>query len=601
MIIMKLNSIKSICLGALVLSMTASCSDFLTEKPEGTMNAQEYFKTKDGYEYLVKAAYEPVRYVTRRTLPYILGTDIYTSPGRGLDYGNTKDQVEYSKIYLRGMNEYFKTSIDASNGEFLWMFMDGYNLIQRANTTIAYGQRAVIAEALRDQRAGEAKFLRALAYYYLVEQFSDIPLLIEEVTEPHFSVERTPEKDIYAFLISDLEGCYNKVAPKTEQSEFGRVTRGAIKMLLAKLYLTRSYKSYAETNDAKRSYELAEDVIKNEGYKLLDEFGDIFEEGNEKNDEIVFSVQYSTDLQTNWGGNTDYSTYQPFIYAIAGMGAKLEYMERYTGAAAPTRAAYKMFDRRWDGRFDKTFQQEYFANEAKPFAAGAFGEIQVGQKMIHCVFPDEHQMTREEKDRLPYFVANFDEYTDQPLVGGLKDDNGDYRVNGFAQDGNGNDTKSRYYVYPGIKKFRDSKALYSDGGENGTRDHFEFRLGETYLIAAEASLKAGIGDGVGYLQTLRNRAAINGLAPALALTIDNILDERARELIGEERRFLDLKRTGKLRERVFTQKMNERAARALEVFGPDLAFKDEYATRPLPYDWTRYLQNVISQNPGYDY
>lgn len=598
---MKLNSIKNICLGALVLSMTASCSDFLTEKPEGTMNAQEYFKTKDGYDYLVKAAYEPVRYVTRRTLPYILGTDVYTSPGRGLDYGNTKDQVEYSKTYLRGMNEYFKTSIDASNGDFLWMFIDGYNLIQRANTTIAYGQRAAIPEALRDQRAGEAKFLRALAYYYLVEQFSDIPLLVEEVSEPHFTVERTPEKDIYAFLINDLEGSYSKVAPKAEQSEFGRVTRGAVKMLLSKLYLTRSYKSYAETNDAKRSYELAEDVIKNEGYRLLDDFGEIFREGNEKNDEIVFSVQYSTNLQTNWSGNTDYSTYQPFVYAIAGMGAKLEYMERYTGAAAPTRAAYRMFDRSWDGRFDQTFQQEYFANEAKPFSAGAFGEIKVGQKMIHCVFPDEHQMTREEKDKLPYFVVNFDEYADQPLVGGLKDDNGDYRVNGFAQDGNGNDTKSRYYIYPGIKKFKDSKALYSDGGENGTRDHFEFRLGEAYLIAAEASLKAGIGDGAGYLQRLRNRAAINGTAPALALTIDNILDERARELIGEERRFLDLKRTGKLRERVFTQKMNERAVRALEVFGPDLAFKDEYATRPLPYDWMRYLQNVISQNPGYDY
>lgn len=598
---MNIKSIIKIYLGGLVLLSATSCTDFLTEKPKGTMDATKYFTTKEGYEYMAKATYEPVRYVTRRTIPYVLGTDVYTIPGRGLDYGTVQNKEEYSKIYLRGFNEYFKTAIDASNAEFYNMFADAYNLIQRANNTISYGLRADITPELRNQRAGEAKFLRALAYYYLVEQFSDVPLLVDEIVAPHLTAERTPEKDIYAFLINDLEGCYATVASKPSQGEFGRVTRGAIKTLLSKLYLTRSYKAYAESGDAKKSYDLAVDVIGNEGYKLLPNYGDIFEEGNEINDEIIFSVQYSTNVQTNWGGNTDYSTYQPFVYPIAGMGAKSEYLERYMGIAAPTRAAYLLFDRSWDSRFNKTFQQEYFANEAKDQASGAFGAITVGQKMIHCVFPDEHQMTREEKDQLPYFVVNFNEYADQPLVGGLKDDKGDYRVNGFAMDAQGNDTKTRYYVYPGIKKFRDAKALYSDGGENGTRDHFEFRLGEVYLIAAEASLKASTGDGVGYLQRLRNRAAISGTAPALDLSIDNILDERARELLGEERRFLDLKRTGKLKERVITKKMNERAARALEVFGADLAFKDDYMTRPLPYDWTRYLQNIVNQNPGYDY
>ena len=58
---MKLNILKNICLGGLILLSATSCEDFLTEKPEGTMNAQSYFRTKDGYEYLVKAGYEPVR------------------------------------------------------------------------------------------------------------------------------------------------------------------------------------------------------------------------------------------------------------------------------------------------------------------------------------------------------------------------------------------------------------------------------------------------------------------------------------------------------------------------------------------------------------
>lgn len=577
----------------------ASCDDFLTEKPQGTIAAETYLVTDKGYEALVKAVYEPVRWVTRNKTPYFLGTDMFTSCGRGMDYEYRDDKDEYSRTYLRGFNEWYKTSVDANNGDFNSAFCDGYNLIQRANTAIDYGMRADISATLRNQRIGEVKFLRALAYYFLVEQFGDIPLLVEAVKSPHFTVERTPESQIYSFLISDLEGCMYGVAPKNEQPDFGRVTRGAIKTLLSKLYLTRAYKPYALAGDAKRAYDLAVDVIEHEGYQLID-YASIFAQGNEINDEIIFSVQYSTNTTTNWGGNNDYATFQPFLYNIPGMGSKAEFVERYTGSYAPTDAAYLLYDRSWDKRFDATFQQEYFANEAKNEDQGAFGAITVGQKLFHFVFPDEHQMTREEKDACPYFVINFDEYRDHAIVGGLKDDNGDYRVNGYALDDRGEPTKPQYFIFPGIKKFADSQARYNDGSEQGTRDHFEFRLGEVYLLAAEASLKGGIGDGAGYLQRLRNRAAISGSAPALPLTLDNILDERARELMGEERRFLELRRTGMVRERVITRRMNERAARASDLFG-DMAFKDEYVTRPLPFGWSQFLKEAIQQNPGYDF
>lgn len=596
---MKSYKLNKIFLGGLLAVSCAACDDFLNEEPKGTISAEQFLITSEGYESMVRAVYEPVRWVTRNKTPYILGTDMFTSCGRGLDYEGVADSEAYSRTYLRGFNEWYKTACDANNWDLASAFIDGYTLIQRANNAIDYGMRAEVTPQVRDQRIGEVKFLRAFTYYWLVEQFGDIPLLVDAVKTPHFTVERTPEAEIYAYLIADLEGCFNGVAPKNQQPEFGRVTRGAIKTLLSKLYLTRAYKSYAQPGDAKRAYDLAVDVIDNEGYSLID-YAMLFEEGNEINDEIIFSVQYSTNLQTNWGGNNDYAVFQPFLYSIPGMGAKTEYLERYTGSYAPTDAAYLLYDRTWDKRFDATFQQEYFANEAKGEDQGAFGAITVGQKLFHFVFPDEPQMTREQKDACPYFVINFGEYRDFALVGGLKDDNGDYRVNGYALDDRGEPTKPQYFIYPGIKKFRDSKALYNDGSEKGTRDHFIFRLGEVYLIAAEASLKGGGSDGAKYLQLLRNRAAGTGIAPSLPLTLDNLLDERARELMGEERRFLELKRTGTVRERVITRRMNERAARALDVWG-DMAFKDEYVTRPLPYAWSQYLQEAVQQNPGYDF
>lgn len=149
------------------------------------------------------------------------------------------------------------------------------------------------------------------------------------------TAERTPEKDIYEFIITDLEASYNDLAPKNQQPEYGRVTRGAAKTLLSKIHLTRSYKSFAESTDARKAYDLAEDVIKNEGYTLLADFNDIFEEGNEENDEIIFAAQYSTNRQTNWGGNTDYSTFQPFLYSIPGMGAKNRIPRTLHGKSSP--------------------------------------------------------------------------------------------------------------------------------------------------------------------------------------------------------------------------------------------------------------------------
>lgn len=135
---MKYNTIKNIVAGATLLFTTVSCADFLSEKPEGIMDAEAYFTTAEGYEYMVKAAYEPVRYVTRKTEPFALGTDIYTQPGRGMDDQYETDKAEYNRRYLQGFNEYFRTAVNVSEGWLANFFFDCYNLIQRSNNVISY-------------------------------------------------------------------------------------------------------------------------------------------------------------------------------------------------------------------------------------------------------------------------------------------------------------------------------------------------------------------------------------------------------------------------------------------------------------------------------
>lgn len=122
----------------------------------------------------------------------------------------------------------------------------------------------------------------------------------------------------------------------------------------------------------------------------------------------------------------------------------------------------------------------------------------------------------------------------------------------------GNDNLKGNRMYIQLKKFDDYTG--SVIRDLGSRDAFIFRLSEMYLIAAEAYMKSGSsGSATQKLNQLRTARAISGKTNTLtsaeeamvgAQDINVILDERARELCGEQQRWFDLKRTGKLIERV---------------------------------------------------
>jgi hypothetical protein len=148
--------------------------------------------------------------------------------------------------------------------------------------------------------------------------------------------------------------------------------------------------------------------------------------------------------------------------------------------------------------------------------------------------------------------------------------------------------------YPGIKKFLDdvvdANFLTHDISK---RDAIVIRLPEMYLIKAECELKTG-GNALTTINELRKARAIKGKDNTLSGTadIDMILDERAIELCGEQQRWFDLKRTGKLGERL--QKYNAQASGSFD------ASKHYY--RPIPQaeiDAITNFGNGFEQNVGY--
>ncbi|MCX8472182.1 MAG: RagB/SusD family nutrient uptake outer membrane protein, partial [Sediminibacterium sp.] len=151
----------------------------------------------------------------------------------------------------------------------------------------------------------------------------------------------------------------------------------------------------------------------------------------------------------------------------------------------------------------------------------------------------------------------------------------------------------RFYL--SLKKFKDStRATIAE--IQSARDVFAIRLAEMYLVAAEAAFK--LGDNVtatARINTLRTRAALPGKTASMQVTaakinLDFILDERARELAGEQLRWFDLKRTNTLETRI--KAMNPDASQYFQPFN---------TLRPIPQSQIDAVSNKdeFKQNPGY--
>ena len=150
-------------------------------------------------------------------------------------------------------------------------------------------------------------------------------------------------------------------------------------------------------------------------------------------------------------------------------------------------------------------------------------------------------------------------------------------------------------VYPTLVKHLDPTRLTYNEAQSA-RDVFVIRFAELYLIAAEAKMNLEDMDTAAYyINVIRTRAAKPGQTAAMQITpaqvtLDFILDERAREFAGEQMRWFDLKRTGKLVDRI-------------KALNPDAApnVKAYHNLRPIPQSQLDAVTNKdeFKQNEGY--
>lgn len=562
----------------IVCSMLQSCSSFWEETPYNKITAGNFFTTAKEMEQGLNGLYSRLRELYRTG--YILymceaPTDIWKS--------------------AQAMDMEFRTwTIDATSWNVSKLWENCYVSINQANAVIKALENNEIpdlSDVKRAQYLGEAKFIRAHFYYHLVQQYGDVELKTEPTESLITESYRTPAAEIWNFIIDELKFSLDNIPE--EQAVYGRITREAVKHHLVRAYLTVK-RSDEDVLEAKR---LAEEVIVSSNHSLMDSHKDLWNIENKRNPEVLFPILFTQTIELNGAGNelhtmftASYSDHYPNALI-----RDLPYGRPWS-RIRPTYYLQELYDETKDARWEDCYRTFWRVNkeEATDMVFSPYSkksEEIVWRKGDSVMIIPKHPWTKEQvKAVWPVWVWMPDEMREelQDKIQSESNPNGEWPSNTKFQSGT---------MYTTLIKLQDP--LRASANEmRGSRDIVVFRLGETYLLAAEACHLLGDNEKAAeYINVIRKRAAMPGKEKEMEITadqidIDFILDERAREMAGEFCRWYDLKRTGKLYERMNNPDMNEIVAGKFQKY---------HVLRPIPRDQLARISNPedFPQNEGY--
>ncbi len=590
-----MKKIIIICSMFAFMGCLTSCDEFLKEDPKGLV-VDSYTLTELGIEQLILSLYNNNRNIMDPMLYFAdAGTDVFTWSANG---GAIQDNAEYVDGRM----------INSTANRNYWRYLyEGLNIANNAIHTLP--DATVSSEDKRGLLWSEAHALRAWNMFLIVEtwgpasHFTNTPSqsVITEINQSGIGT-------FFKQILEDLDiADQNLKSPRDKDAKWGRMNIGVAKMLRMRVLMALaayddaiiSQTPYTKQQCYEKSIELCNSLISDYGYQLLDSYSAVFDVNNQLNNEIIWSVQFTSDMKYNGTGN-----------ALDAAGLKDE-----------------------AARGGANYLHRYFVPWYNKTASDG-GNVSVAGLFSHSVY-----YGREYRHHMPtlYYIQCFNQYdkrlnetfqsvwcrlptdksapvlTDTCMIRSLKVETAAkkaaYRARGIYLDDladvynmtTGDVTTIGRSCYNTMVKYLDQSRDEAKR-ETGFKDITLMRLGEVYITLAEAYVRTGQTDKAAQAITdLRKRALTPGHEAELAvsasdMTLDFVLEEGARELGCELNRWYMLKRSGKLVE--WVKARNPDAARNPGA-QDQLRIKDYHIYRPLPQTALYEVTNDIKQNNGY--
>lgn len=206
-----------------ILLLTQSgCEKFLDKEPKFIVK-ENYYNNETDVNIGLAGVYE------------ILGREEVYGGALLLDL-NVADDGFYSRSAFTTGTAVYNFDASTNTVTSLWRYL--YEGIERANVFLSRIDQVQMSEENKAVAKGEAKFLRAYYHFLLVSNWGDVPLKTQPTASVNdVNIKRTPQREVYNFIVSEMEEAEGLVRTATQVGAGGRISKSAVRGILARVYL----------------------------------------------------------------------------------------------------------------------------------------------------------------------------------------------------------------------------------------------------------------------------------------------------------------------------------------------------------------------------